>query len=284
MFFNFKFNMFIKNYNPNVNVNQKIQYQINTPDDFSGYNLIITGSIGMGKSTLLEAIHNCLNYNDINHYSFPEFVMLDYNNIPISELLLEMKLKGILSGTTTQNYILDVWEYNLRKYEDYKQNISKNNIVLWDRTPEDVGIFTKALIDYENYKNIEFNNYAISPNDNNIANHSYYNIIERGDKIMQKYVIKKYSLYDNNKSCYLTMIRGNIDLMLLSILNIMKNDIENKVCKNRIIHLKTDKLDQHKNIQSRNRGGENNYYDKPLLKNNNLTLIDFINEQYDNLI
>lgn len=277
--------MFIKNYNTKVNVNQKIQFDINIPKDFKGYNLIITGSIGMGKSTLLESIHNCLNYNNINHYSFPEFVMTNYSNINISETLLEMKLKGILSGITTQNYILDIWEYNLKKYEMYKNKISRNNIVLWDRTPEDVGIFTKALINYEKYKNIKLNNHAINSDENEFNTQCYNNIIERSDKIMEKYNIKKYSLEDNNKPCYVSMIRGNIELMLISVLNIIKDDIEKNLCNNRIIHLKTDRLDQHKNIQNRNRGGENNYYDKPLIDSDNeYTLIDFINDEYDNLI
>lgn len=277
--------MFIRNYNKKVNVNQKIQFDINIPKDFKGYNLIITGSIGMGKSTLLESIHNCLNYNNINHYSFPEFVMTNYSNINISETLLEMKLKGILSGITTQNFILDIWEYNLNKYEMYKNKISRNNIVLWDRTPEDVGIFTKALINYEKYKNIKLNNHAINSDENEFNDLCYNNIIERSDKIMEKYNIKKYSLEDNDKPCYITMIRSNIDLMLLSVLNIIKDDIEKNLCNNRIIHLKTDRLDQHKNIQNRNRGGEDNYYDKPLINNDNeYTLIDFINEEYNNLI
>lgn len=277
--------MFIRNYNTKVNVNQKIQFDINIPKDFKGYNLIITGSIGMGKSTLLESIHNCLNYNNINHYSFPEFVMTNYLNINISETLLEMKLKGILSGITTQNFILDIWEYNLKKYEMYKNKVSRNNIVLWDRTPEDVGIFTKALINYEKYKNIKLNNHAINSDENEFNTQCYNNIIDRSDKIMEKYNIKKYSIEDNNKPCYVSMIRGNIDLMLLSVLNIIKDDIEKNLCNNRIIHLKTDRLDQHKNIQNRNRGGEDNYYDKPLINNDNdLTLIDFINEEYDNLI
>ena len=277
--------MFIRNYNTKVNVNQKIQFDINIPKDFKGYNLIITGSIGMGKSTLLESIHNCLNYNNINHYSFPEFVMTNYSNINISETLLEMKLKGILSGITTQNYILDIWEYNLKKYEMYKNKISRNNIVLWDRTPEDVGIFTKALINYEKYKNIKLNNHAINSDENEFNTQCYNNIIERSDKIMEKYNIKKYSIEDNNKPCYVSMIRGNIDLMLISVLNIIKDDIEKNLCNNRIIHLKTDRLDQHKNIQNRNRGGEDNYYDKPLIDSDNeYTLIDFINDEYDNLI
>ena len=277
--------MFIRNYNKKVNVDQKIQFDINIPKDFKGYNLIITGSIGMGKSTLLESVHNCLNYNNINHYSFPEFVMTNYSNINISETLLEMKLKGILSGITTQNYILDIWEYNLNKYEMYKNKISRNNIVLWDRTPEDVGIFTKALINYEKYKNIKLNNHAINSDENEFNTQCYNNIIDRSDKIMEKYNIKKYSIENNNKPCYVSMIRGNIDLMLISVLNIIKDDIEKNLCNNRIIHLKTDRLDQHKNIQNRNRGGEDNYYDKPLIDSDNeYTLIDFINDEYDNLI
>lgn len=277
--------MFIRNHNTKVNVNQKIQFDINIPKNFKGYNLIITGSIGMGKSTLLESIHNCLNYNNINHYSFPEFVMTNYSNINISETLLEMKLKGILSGITTQNFILDIWEYNLNKYEMYKNKVSRNNIVLWDRTPEDVGIFTKALINYEKYNNIKLNNHTINSDENEFTNLCYNNIIERSYKIMEKYNIKKYSLEDNDKPCYITMIRSNIDLMLLSVLNIIKDDIEKGLCNNRIIHLKTDRLDQHKNIQNRNRGGEDNYYDKPLINNDNeYTLIDFINNEYDNLI
>ena len=277
--------MFIRNYNSKVNVNQKIQFDINIPKDFKGYNLIITGSIGMGKSTLLESIHNCLNYNNINHYSFPEFVMTNYSNINISETLLEMKLKGILSGITTQNFILDIWEYNLNKYEMYKNKVSRNNIVLWDRTPEDVGIFTKALINYEKYKNIKLNNHTINSDENEFTNLCYNNIIERSNKIMKKYNIKKYSLEDNNKPCYISMIRSNIDLMLISVLNIIKDDIEKGLCNNRIIHLKTNRLDQHKNIQNRNRGGEDNYYDKPLINNDDeYTLIDFINEEYNNLI
>ena len=277
--------MFIRNYNTKVNVNQKIQFDINIPKDFKGYNLIITGSIGMGKSTLLESVHNCLNYNNINHYSFPEFVMTNYSNINISETLLEMKLKGILSGITTQNFILDIWEYNLNKYEMYKNKISRNNIVLWDRTPEDVGIFTKALINYEKYNNIKLNNHTINSDENEFTTQCYNNIIERSDKIMEKYNIKKYSLEDNDKPCYISMIRSNIELMLLSVLNIIKDDIEKNLCNNRIIHLKTNRLDQHKNIQNRNRGGEDNYYDKPLINNDNeYTLIDFINNEYDNLI
>ena len=277
--------MFIRNYNKKVNVEQKIQFDINIPKDFKGYNLIITGSIGMGKSTLLESIHNCLNYNNINHYSFPEFVMTNYSNINISETLLEMKLKGILSGITTQNYILDIWEYNLKKYEMYKNKFSRNNIVLWDRTPEDVGIFTKALINYEKYKNIKLNNHAINSDENEFNSQCYNNIIDRSDKIMEKYNIKKYSIENNNKPCYVSMIRGNIDLMLLSVLNIIKDDIEKNLTNNRIIHLKTDRLDQHKNIQNRNRGGEDNYYDKHVIDSDNeYTLIDFINDEYDNLI
>lgn len=277
--------MFIRNYNTKVNVNQKIQFDINIPKDFKGYNLIITGSIGMGKSTLLESIHNCLNYNNINHYSFPEFVMTNYSNINISETLLEMKLKGILSGITTQNFILDIWEYNLNKYEMYKNKVSRNNIVLWDRTPEDVGIFTKALINYEKYKNIKLNNHAINSDENEFNTQCYNNIIDRSDKIMEKYNIKKYSIEDNNKPCYISMIKSNIELMLLSVLNIIKDDIEKNLTNNRIIHLKTDRLDQHKNIQNRNRGGEDNYYDKPLIDSDNeYTLIDFINNEYDNLI
>lgn len=276
--------MFIRNYNTKVNVNQKIQFDINIPKDFKGYNLIITGSIGMGKSTLLESIHNCLNYNNINHYSFPEFVMTNYSNINISETLLEMKLKGILSGITTQNFILDIWEYNLNKYEMYKNKVSKNNIVLWDRTPEDVGIFTKALINYEKYKNIKLNNHTINSDENEFNDLCYNNIIDRSNKIMERYNIKKYSLEDNDKPCYITMIRSNIELMLISVLNIIKDDIEKGLCNNRIIHLKTDRLDQHKNIQNRNRGGEDNYYDKPLINNDEYTLIDFINEEYNNLI
>lgn len=277
--------MFIRNYNSKVNVNQKIQFDINIPKDFKGYNLIITGSIGIGKSTLLESIHNCLNYNNINHYSFPEFVMTNYSNINISETLLEMKLKGILSGITTQNFILDIWEYNLNKYEMYKNKVSRNNIVLWDRTPEDVGIFTKALINYEKYKNIKLNNHAINSDENEFTTQCYNNIIDRSYRIMKKYNIKKYSIEDNDKPCYISMIRSNIELMLLSVLNIIKDDIEKGLCNNRIIHLKTDRLDQHKNIQNRNRGGEDNYYDKPLINNDNeYTLIDFINEEYNNLI
>ena len=102
---------------------------------------------------------------------------------------------------------------------------------------------------------------------------------------MEKYNIKKYSIENNNKPCYVSMIRGNIDLMLISVLNIIKDDIEKNLCNNRIIHLKTDRLDQHKNIQNRNRGGEDNYYDKPLIDSDNeYTLIDFINDEYDNLI
>ena len=43
---------------------------------------------------------------------------------------------------------------------------------------------------------------------------------------MEKYNIKKYSIEDNNKPCYISMIRGNIDLMLISVLNIIKDDID----------------------------------------------------------
>ena len=45
---------------------------------------------------------------------------------------------------------------------------------------------------------------------------------------MEKYNIKKYSIKDNNKPCYVSMIRGNIELMLISLLNIIKDDIEKK--------------------------------------------------------
>lgn len=206
------------------------------PEDFKNvkYDLIITGTIGVGKSTLLQFLSEVLKYNNINFCSYPEFITYEYKNKNIGQDMFEMKMNNIISTFTFQNYILDIWD---RLLSENKFNES-NTVNLFERIPYDaVYCFSKK----------EFEN-------GNLSKSEYNLIIERYNEMC-----KKYNLYDYTNVISCNLENNNIIKTVCEIIKIMLDDISKGVM-SRCICLKVSNDDAYFNrLNIRSREGEDKY-------------------------
>ena len=93
------------------------------------YNLIITGTLGVGKTTTSKLINNILKYKHIMVHMYLEYI--NYNKV--GQELFEMKMNDKVSPFTFQNYILDIWDDLLTEH-DFKNS---KGINIFERLPYD---------------------------------------------------------------------------------------------------------------------------------------------------
>lgn len=217
------------------------------------YDLIITGTIGVGKSTLLQFLSEIFKYNNINFCSYPEFITYEYRNKNIGQDLFEMKMKNIISTFTFQNYILDIWDKLLSE----NKFSESNSINLFERIPYDaVYCFSKK----------EFEN-------GNLNKDEYEIIIKRYEKLCEKY-----NLYDYDKVLISNLENNNVIKTACEIIKIVVDDISKGV-QSRCICLKVSNDDTYLNrLNIRNRDGEDKYKIDTLTK-----FKDYYNNKFDKI-
>ena len=212
----------------------------------TNYNLIITGSVGVGKSTISQLIYEIMQKKYDNVKIYPEYIKQQYNGINIGELMLNTKCDDIISVETFQHYVLDDWNYKLKTNEFNK----KDSINIMERLPEDaINCFTK-----EAYNNKELTTLAW----NNI-NHKYN-------------VMKDLYNFPSSKQCEFMLITNNGSLVNTTqkIIDVISDDLTKKVT-NRLFGLIIDNDSYIKRIYKRGRQSEiksnlkifehyNNYY------------------------
>lgn len=201
-------------------------------ESFSGYKLAVTGPISVGKSTLLETIYSLL-----IKYEFEIQPILEYINYEpeLGGKLLKKYIKGDISNSTFQNYILDTYNMQFKN--------STHSSYLLERTLDD-SIMCFANISHYNGKDLgDFDLYAL------------YNKMKQLD---EKYDIPNYD------SCnFAHVVPVEIDDTVIEVLNYINLDI-NAGIRNRVIGLSASLDITKRRIKKRGRDGEDDYPDEYL--------------------
>ena len=221
-------NLFIKAVISYISKNQNL---IN-PDLFKNvaYNLIITGTVGVGKSTTLQLTTDILEYYQIPVNKYPEYIT--YNKT--GQKLFEMKMNNEISAFTFQNYILDIWETLLIK-NNFKNSIGIN---IFERLPYDaVMCFAKK----------EFENGNISQDEFDIIYKRYLKIID------------EYKMFDYSATEKIKIYNNDINDTINNILNVIINDIKTGINYRCICLDIEDKELYYHRLGIRNRTAEDEY-------------------------
>lgn len=225
---------------------KEINIDINELSELKNYNLIITGSVGAGKSTISEILSNILELKcGINVKKYTEYL----NSEKISKKLFELRMNNVISALTFQNFILDIWEKNLIKNE-----FGNTNINIFERLP------------YDSVKC-----FALENLNNGLLTDDEYKILEKHyQHIIEKYNVPEY------KNCECCVVYNDIlSKTINDIIKIIISDLKNGI-KNRSICLKINNDEYIKRIGIRNRKGEDKFELKTLNNFNN-----FYNELFN---
>lgn len=222
-------NYLLLEFRKNLNFNPDLFERINNMKH--RYTLIVTGSIGVGKSTVLELLKYVLQEGITNLKVYPEFI-----STPIGDQLFK-ELNHSVSPFTLQSYILDCWKYLLIQNE----YTNSNSFNLFERLPYDsVYCFAKQSLPDSKYKILKLD----------------YEKLKKDTGIIE---YKDCEGKDSN------IINNNSIETVNLILGIIYNDIlANKY--NRVINLTIDQYENENRIKFRARGNEHfkeevaNYY------------------------
>ena len=195
------------------------------------YNLIITGTLGVGKTTIISLACNILKYNHIPVNRYLEYI--NYNNV--GRDLFQMKMNKKVSAFTFQNYILDIWDTLLTE-NDYKNSIGIN---IFERIPYDaVYCFSQKEHETGNITDSEFNL-----------------IVER-----YKYIINKHNMFEYSDDIkYTKIINNDISETIGELFNTIITDIKNGVTKRCICLDIENKELYYERLGIRNRSDEDKY-------------------------
>lgn len=213
------------------------------------YNIIITGSVGVGKSTVSQILYEILKDIFDNIRIYPEYIKQEFNNISLGNLMLDARINNVISAETFQHFVLDIWDNQLKQ----KQFKNGNLINILERLPEDaVSCFTKEAYDGGEISELAWNN-----------------INQKLTNINEKYNVPK------NSDCKFKLVDNNDELSktIQTIINTIIDDIK-KGIENRIFGLTINKDEYRKRIIHRGRQSE---------INNDRSVYDRYNDYYSNL-
>lgn len=187
------------------------------------YNLIITGSVGVGKSTISQCIYEIMRTRIKNVNKFPEYI-----STPTGQNMFEMMVEGKISSLTFQNYILDTWKFNL-SFANFGNNTAFN---IFERLPHDsLFCFAKDCVSSGTLTSDEFSV-----------------LVARYNQILRLYEVPE---YDN---CPISVVENSqsISISLDKIIRIVKDDIK-KGINTRVIGLVLPENEYSRRIKSRGR-------------------------------
>lgn len=201
-------------------------------DKINNYQLVIDGPISSGKSTILQYLFNIFSKYDFKIVNIPEYINVEPL---IGPKLLTKYISSQITNSTFQNFILDVYRCESRKYKN-----TNYNLMFYERIPDD-SIFIFANITNRNH-----------PEDlNEQTLFSLYN------KLLNYNVECNFPSYRDTNT-HFSLVVGDIEDKLYSILDIIINDIDKGINK-RIIGLSTDLETSILRIKRRGRVEELDY-------------------------
>lgn len=207
------------------------------------YDLVITGAIGAGKSTLCEILRQL--YPEFT--CFPEYLSIgDAESKGFSSVFLKKKIADPKLTFTFQSFVLDAW------HEQLIGTIGKRR--LFERCVDD-SVICFANIDNYNH---------------NIRDEELVLLFNKMREINRQYQLPSY--FDDD-SKFVAITSGQLMTDLQQILEIISADVRDGVQK-RIIGLRVNPEESLLRIQQRARDGESGYTQEQVKEYTNL---------YDNL-
>ena len=151
-------------------------------------NIVVTGAIGVGKSTVINYLKQSLDKTHNTHCSIVnEYIVEKYNNIPVGETMLNMFMQSKLSSFTFQNYIIDWWD------KQYKWLDSIYNTVLVNQHEYDLSVRIFERLPYDNINC--FAKYALLTN--NLTQQEFDSLTNRCSNVLGQYQPIDYSKSSN---------------------------------------------------------------------------------------
>lgn len=210
-------------------------------DRLYDYSLVITGTVGSGKSTICESLVYLFNLilKSFPVITYPEFLFVSDNRLSMS--LLGGKFNGNISSNTFQSFILDEWITLLNR------NKNKRGFKIFERCVDDTAIC---------FCNMENKN-------NRLSDLQLLSLYERVKDINNKYHVPSYCDPLNDECKFTKVISGELNDTIVEILHIIHNDLKNNV-KQRIIGLSVSFDISKFRIRQRSRTGESGYTDEQI--------------------
>lgn len=107
-----------------------------TKSNIKDFNVVITGNIGVGKSTAAEIFRQLLDQNlnnQVKVVSYPEYIRIP----DVGENMLKLRNSNRITVETFQHFILDCWDRLLTAKEFNNENQTTKRINIFERLPED---------------------------------------------------------------------------------------------------------------------------------------------------
>lgn len=216
------------------------------------YNLVITGSIGVGKSTISQILSiilkKCCEYIDI----YPEYISIKHKNRPIGNDIFDMFMDKQITSSTFQNFVIDIWKTMFEK-NDYNTIKDKLRINIFERLPHDaVFCFTKEQVG------------------KTMSQEEYATILTKYQDLIESLDIPTYD------DCYLKNISNDSKIYntIIEILKIIYHDIITEPNITRVIGLTVSNEKYKQRIKQRGRESEENY---------DIKTLDYYNRYYEKL-
>ena len=218
-----------------------------TPDiinKLQDYSLVITGTIGAGKSTICESIVHILKtlYPSLSLITYPEFLFV--NDGDTSNKLLTEKINNRVSVNTFQSFILDKWRNIL------EQNKNEKGFKIFERCVDDC-VFCFCNIENKRQKLSDFQLFSL------------YEELKKLDEIYQVPTYFETTTVKNNDSHFTKINSTDLNYNIQTIFSIISADLHNGI-KNRIIGLYADTKLSKERIRKRLRDGELGYTDEQI--------------------
>ena len=218
------------------------------------YNLVITGSIGAGKSTISQIMTYILKNYCKNTNIYPEYISTYFNNRPIGQDIFDMYMNHEITSSTFQNFILDIWRTLFEK-NNYSFMTKEFTINIFERLPHDaVFCFSREQVG------------------KTMTDEEYDIILQKYNQMKQDMNIPTYNTCKFKKICN----DSNIIDVVVEILNIISGDLISDFDYDltRVIGLQISNEKYKQRIQQRGRESEEKYCDY---------ILEHYNEYYNEL-
>lgn len=200
--------------------------------------VVITGSVAVGKSSIISAVCSELSKKNIKWTFVPEYVDAKEDGLE----MLNKYLHDKITAFEFQKYIINYYEWYLDHLDELKI-VSNDDIIIFERGVDD------SVTCFSNIANMN----------NKLDTLDLYTLYEKAIDIDKKYNIPSY--FVNNNYVFIPIKTTNIDRDGKLISKIIKNTPNENV----IIGLYNSDNQCYKRMIERNRTGETDTYTKELI-------------------
>lgn len=201
--------------------------------------VVITGPVGVGKTTIIRNLCARLEQNCIKYHLIPEYI----DALPNANEKLEKYLRDEIHSIDFQTYVITYYDHYIR---NNLKDINQDTVLIFERVPDDA-LYCFSYLDYQKGR---------------LTFEEYQKLVDLTNEINQKYNLPSYT----NKDCNCLIIKSNDSEINSNLVNELI--LSSSQFKNNIIGLFNDVKTCMERIQRRNRPGENYNIESVILFNN----------------